>query len=247
MLFYRASIDLSRATLNYVAGLIRRRRKAISSTWRRLNPGQQALLVLVYLRKGGSPDDEDPQRHIDWADQLWAATRSRSVGAEVNHLADEGPEGHAPRLRRQLRPAGRDQVHVGPENVFRLNHNVPRPCDPGWLGISPATVINGKPAHQTATPLSCLVRTVVAVHLSTFPLVSRAVHAGDTARQHAYCARYWRIRPALTRASLSPSRTSAQVGPPTLRPGVRSSLPSSRGRRWSPLSRNRAVPPSASS
>jgi hypothetical protein len=47
MLFYRAAVDLSRSTLNYVAGLIRRRRKAIGSTWRLLNPGRQALLVLV--------------------------------------------------------------------------------------------------------------------------------------------------------------------------------------------------------
>ncbi|GAA3831997.1 hypothetical protein GCM10022226_61440 [Sphaerisporangium flaviroseum] len=51
MLFYRAAVDVSRSTLNYVAGLIRRHRKAIGSPWRRLNPGQQALLVLVYLRK----------------------------------------------------------------------------------------------------------------------------------------------------------------------------------------------------
>ncbi|AWS43662.1 hypothetical protein DKM19_22150 [Streptosporangium sp. 'caverna'] len=50
--FYRAAVDVSRSTLNYVAGLIRRRRKAIGSIWRRLNPGKQALLVLVYLRKG---------------------------------------------------------------------------------------------------------------------------------------------------------------------------------------------------
>lgn len=47
MLFYRAAVDLSRSTLNYVAGIIRRHRKAIGSPWRRLNPGQQALLVLV--------------------------------------------------------------------------------------------------------------------------------------------------------------------------------------------------------
>ncbi|GAA4966244.1 transposase family protein [Nonomuraea thailandensis] len=43
---------MSRSTLNYVAGIIRRHRKAIGSTWRRLNSAQQALLVLVYLRKG---------------------------------------------------------------------------------------------------------------------------------------------------------------------------------------------------
>ena len=52
MLFYRAAVDLSRSTLNYVAGIVRRHRKAIGSTWRLLTPGRQALLVLVHLRKG---------------------------------------------------------------------------------------------------------------------------------------------------------------------------------------------------
>jgi hypothetical protein len=33
VLFYRAAVDLSRSTLNYVAGLIRRRHRAIGSTW----------------------------------------------------------------------------------------------------------------------------------------------------------------------------------------------------------------------
>ncbi|MFI9843370.1 IS5/IS1182 family transposase, partial [Nonomuraea sp. NPDC051941] len=45
MLFYRAAVDLSHQTLNYVAGVIRRHRKAIGSIWRRLNPGRQSLLV----------------------------------------------------------------------------------------------------------------------------------------------------------------------------------------------------------
>jgi hypothetical protein len=52
VLFYRAAVDLSPQTLNYVAGVTRRHRKSMRSVWRRLNPGQQALLVLVYLRKG---------------------------------------------------------------------------------------------------------------------------------------------------------------------------------------------------
>jgi hypothetical protein len=52
MLFYRAALPLSRKTLNYTAGIIRRHMKAIGSRWRKLNPGQQALLVLAYLRKG---------------------------------------------------------------------------------------------------------------------------------------------------------------------------------------------------
>ena len=51
MLFYRAALPLSRKTLNYVAGIIRRHLKAIGSRWRKLNPGQEALIVLAYLRK----------------------------------------------------------------------------------------------------------------------------------------------------------------------------------------------------
>ncbi|GAA0966089.1 hypothetical protein GCM10009550_67690 [Actinocorallia libanotica] len=52
MLFYRAAVDLPRPMLNYVAAIVCRHRRAIRSQWRRLNPAQQALLVLVHLRKG---------------------------------------------------------------------------------------------------------------------------------------------------------------------------------------------------
>jgi hypothetical protein len=48
----RASLPPSRQTLNFAAGIIRRHRIRIGSLWRKLNPGQQALLVLVCLRKG---------------------------------------------------------------------------------------------------------------------------------------------------------------------------------------------------
>jgi hypothetical protein len=52
MLFYPAALPLSGQTLSYTAGLIRRHRRQIGSAWRKLNPGQQALLVLACLRKG---------------------------------------------------------------------------------------------------------------------------------------------------------------------------------------------------
>jgi hypothetical protein len=52
MLFYRAALPLSRATLTYLAGVVRRHRRQIGTCWRKLNCGQQALLVLVHLRKG---------------------------------------------------------------------------------------------------------------------------------------------------------------------------------------------------
>ena len=50
LLFYRAALPLSSRTLNYATGIIRRHLGAIGSRWRKLNPGQQALLVLAYLR-----------------------------------------------------------------------------------------------------------------------------------------------------------------------------------------------------
>lgn len=43
---------MSCKTLSYVAGVIRRHLKAIGSRWRKLNPGQEAVPVLAYLRKG---------------------------------------------------------------------------------------------------------------------------------------------------------------------------------------------------
>lgn len=52
MQFYPAALPLSRQTLTYTAGVIRRHRTQIGSPWRKLAPVQQALLVLAYLRKG---------------------------------------------------------------------------------------------------------------------------------------------------------------------------------------------------
>jgi hypothetical protein len=52
MVFYPAALPLSSQTLSYTAGVVRRHRRKIRPRWRKLNPGQQALLVLAYLRKG---------------------------------------------------------------------------------------------------------------------------------------------------------------------------------------------------
>ena len=57
MLFYRAALPLSSRTLTFVAGVIHRHRASTGSSWRKLNPGKQALLVLVYLRKGETFDE----------------------------------------------------------------------------------------------------------------------------------------------------------------------------------------------
>lgn len=100
MLFYRAAVDLSRSTLNYVAGIIRRHRKTIGSTWRRLNPAQQALLVLVYLRKG------ETYTELAAGFGVSVATAWRYVEETVALL-----RARAPKLGRALRDAVRDGLH----------------------------------------------------------------------------------------------------------------------------------------
>ncbi|MEU9832582.1 transposase family protein [Streptosporangium sp. NPDC048047] len=100
MLFYRAAVDLSRSTLNYVAGVIRRHRTAIGTPWRRLNPGQQALLVLVHLRKG------ETFTEIVAGFGISTATAWRYVQETVMLLS-----ALSPKLGRALRAARRDGLH----------------------------------------------------------------------------------------------------------------------------------------
>ncbi len=52
LLPYPSSIAPSTRTLNHLADLIRTDRHQRRSHWRRLNPGQQALLALAHLRNG---------------------------------------------------------------------------------------------------------------------------------------------------------------------------------------------------
>jgi hypothetical protein len=94
MLFYRACLPLSRATLTYLAGVIRRYRRQIGSCWRKCNPGQQALLVLAHLRKG------ETFAALAAGFGIGTATAWRYVREAVALLA-----ARAPRLRDALRAA----------------------------------------------------------------------------------------------------------------------------------------------
>jgi hypothetical protein len=91
VLFYRAALPLSSRTLTYVAQIIRRHRAAIGSLWRKLNPGQQALLVLAYLRKG------DTFAETAAGFGVGTATAWRYVNETVTLLA-----ARSPKLRRAL-------------------------------------------------------------------------------------------------------------------------------------------------
>jgi hypothetical protein len=94
VLFYRAALSLSRPTLAYLTGVIRRHRAAIGSAWRKLNPGRQALLVLVYLRKG------ETFAEVAAGFGVSTATAWRHVNEVIALLA-----ARAPKLGRALRDA----------------------------------------------------------------------------------------------------------------------------------------------
>src|ERR1700756_3464092 len=94
MLFYRAALPLSRKTLTFTAGVIRRHRRAIGSSWRKLNPGQQALLVLAYMRKG------ETFAELAAGCGVGTATAWRYIQETVALLA-----ARAPKLRKAVRDA----------------------------------------------------------------------------------------------------------------------------------------------
>ena len=96
MLFYRAALPLSSQTLTFVSGLIRRHRRQLGSRWRALEAGQQALLVLVYLRKG------EPFTQVGAGFEVSTATCWRYVNETVELLAER-----APKLQDALRAARR--------------------------------------------------------------------------------------------------------------------------------------------
>jgi hypothetical protein len=96
MLFCPAALPLSRPTLTYVTGIIRRHRAQIGSRWRKLVPGQQALLVLAYLRKG------ETFAELAAGFGIGTATAWRYVTETVGLLA-----ARSPKLRMALRDAKR--------------------------------------------------------------------------------------------------------------------------------------------
>jgi hypothetical protein len=117
MLFYRAALPLSSRTLTFVAGIIRRHRASIGSPWRTLNPGQQALLVLVYLRKG------ETFAEVAAAFGVGTSTAWRYVNETVALLAARAPK---------LRNAVRDARKAGHAYVVLDGINRSSPHTPEW-------------------------------------------------------------------------------------------------------------------
>ncbi|MFC4336219.1 transposase family protein [Salininema proteolyticum] len=99
MLFYQAVLPLSNRTLSHVARIIRSHHRQNGTRWRLLEPGQQALMTLVYLHKGETFDN----LAASWT--VSRATAWRRVRETVTPLAE-----HAPDLRQALRRAARAGV-----------------------------------------------------------------------------------------------------------------------------------------
>lgn len=95
-LFCPAALPLSRQTLDYVSGVIRRHRRQARSRWRKLNPGRQALLVLAYLRNG------ETFAELAAGFGIGTTTAWRYVNEATRLLA-----ARSPKMRRALRKAKR--------------------------------------------------------------------------------------------------------------------------------------------
>jgi len=95
-MFHRAALPLSRQTLTFAAGIIRRHRASIGSRRRKLNPGQQALLVLAYLRKGETFTDLAAGFGVDTT-TVWRYVEETAVLLAAR----------APKLRKAVRDAKR--------------------------------------------------------------------------------------------------------------------------------------------
>jgi hypothetical protein len=113
VLFYRAAVDLPRSTPNYVSELILRHRRAIGSARRLLNPGRQALLVLVRA-SGRTPSSR-------------AGASSESSGAALAR----------PVTRARPSPFSRTTGSPKDEKTS-MNHDIDRALRP--LPVSPAEV-----------------------------------------------------------------------------------------------------------
>jgi len=86
VLAYAATIPLSTRSFAYLSGLLAAHRRQIGSRWRRLTPGEQALLVLAHLRNG------DTYSRLAAGFQVGVATVYRYVREAVDLLGAAAPD-----------------------------------------------------------------------------------------------------------------------------------------------------------
>jgi hypothetical protein len=99
MLFYRSSLPLSRSTLTYLSGVLRRHRKQIGSKNRALTPGKQALMTLAHLKNAHT------FAQLGAGFSVGTTTAWRYVNEAVKLLS-----ARSPKLRTALSKAKKDAV-----------------------------------------------------------------------------------------------------------------------------------------
>ena len=79
----------------------------------------------VNIAAGWPPSDLNSERHVAWVREGWEALRPFAAGVYANFLSDEGHEGVATAYGDRLQRLTVLKDRYDPENVFRLNANIP--------------------------------------------------------------------------------------------------------------------------
>jgi FAD/FMN-containing dehydrogenase len=77
-----------------------------------------------------TPDDPDPERHRAWVRERWELMRPHATGVYANFISDEGAQGVEAAYGTRLARLTALKDRLDPDNVFRLNANIP-PSRPG--------------------------------------------------------------------------------------------------------------------
>src|SRR5215217_6215644 len=103
---------------------------AIGGAVSRIDPdttavGERDTGFEINITAGWSPSDPNNERHTAWVRQGWETLRPFSAGVYANFLSDEGASGLEAAYRGRLQRLTALKDRYDPENVFRLNANIP--------------------------------------------------------------------------------------------------------------------------
>ncbi len=87
--------------------------------------GEREVGFEINIAAAWSPSDPDGRRHVAWVREGWDALRPHSVGVYANFLSDEGAEGVEFAYGERLQRLTDLKDRYDPDNVFRLNANIP--------------------------------------------------------------------------------------------------------------------------
>lgn len=174
MLSYPAAIPLSTRSLHHLAALIRQRRTQQRSRWRRLDPGQQALLALAHLRNG------DTLARLASGFSIGVTTAWRYVREAIDLLAATADDLNAAMnkirvlsyaiLDGTLIPIDRvaDQKPYYSGKHHRHGVNVQVIADPAGRLIWASAALPGKAHDLTAARIHGIIEALTSANILTF-------------------------------------------------------------------------------